>query len=57
MNHPPLTPQDRYATIVDALLGSADVTLGSPGKKGFGSAALQLSGRIFAMLAGGVQLQ
>jgi hypothetical protein len=53
MNHPPLTPQDRYATIVDALLGSADVTLGSPGKKGFGSAALQVSGRIFAMLAGG----
>ncbi len=53
MSHTPITPDDRYATLVDALLGSADVTLGSPGTKGFGSSALQISGKIFAMLAGG----
>ena len=48
-----ITPEDRYATLVDALLGSTDVTLGSPGKKGFGSSALQVNGRIFAMLSNG----
>lgn len=48
-----ITPEDRYATLVDALLGSADVTLGSPGKKGFGSSALQVNGRIFTMLSNG----
>ncbi len=53
MNDAPITPEDRYATLVDALLGSADVTFGSAGKKGFGSSALQISGKIFAMLAGG----
>lgn len=53
MKHPPITPEDRYATIVDALLSSADVTLGSPGKKGFGSSALQVRGKIFAMLVKG----
>jgi len=42
-------PEDRYAMIVDALVGSADVTLGVPGKKGFGSLALQIGGKIFAM--------
>ncbi len=53
MNDAPITLEDRYATLVDALLGSADVTLGSAGKKGFGSSALQVGGKIFAMLAGG----
>ncbi len=50
MTHPPMTPDERYATLVDALLGSADVTLGSTGKTGFGSAALRVHGKIFAML-------
>ncbi len=45
----------RYATIVDALLGSPDVSCGSPdGKKsnqGFGSSALRINTKIFAMLS------
>lgn len=49
----PSAPEECYATIVGALLGNADVTLGSPGKKGFGSSALQVGGKIFAMLVGG----
>jgi len=53
MNQPLITPEDRYATLVDALLGDADVTLGSPGKKGFGASALQVNGKIFAMLSNG----
>ncbi len=53
MSRPPLTPEERYASIVEALIGNADVTLGSPGKRGFGSSALQVGGKIFAMLVGG----
>jgi hypothetical protein len=53
MSEPLSAPDDRYATLVDALLGGEGVTLGSLGKKGFGSAALQVGGRIFAMLATG----
>lgn len=53
MNHAPMAPEERYDTLVETLLSYADVTLGSPGKKGFGSAALQSSGRIFAMLSNG----
>ncbi len=53
MSHPLNTADDRYATLVDALLSTADVTLGSAGKKGFGSSALRIDGKIFAMLTGG----
>ncbi len=53
MSRPPLTPEERYASIVEALIGNADVTLGSPGKRGFGSSALQVGGKIFAMLVEG----
>ncbi len=53
MTHPYVTLEDRYATLVNALLDNADVTLGSQGKKGFGSSALQVNGKIFAMLAAG----
>jgi len=53
MSQPPSTPEERYAAIVEALLSNPDVTLGSPGKKGFGSSALRTGGKIFAMLAGG----
>ncbi len=47
-----MTPDDRYAALVDALLsmGRADVTLGAAGKTGFGTAALRVHGKIFAML-------
>ncbi len=53
MTAPLTTSDERYATLVDALPGDADVTLGSPGKKGFGSSALQIGGKIFALLAEG----
>ena len=48
-----MTPEERYATLVEALLSNADVALGSAGKKGFGSSALCLRGSIFAMLSNG----
>lgn len=51
MNHVPLAPDERYDTLVETLLSHADVTLGSAGKKGFGSSALQVGGHIFAMLS------
>lgn len=47
------TPEDRYDGLVEALLSTPDVTLGSPGKGGFGSSALQIGGKIFAMLTRG----
>jgi hypothetical protein len=53
MSHPSITPEERYATIVAALLSNPDVTLGSSGKKGFGSSALQINNKIFAMLSKG----
>lgn len=46
-------PDQRYAAVVTAITGAAEVTLGAAGKRGFGSAALQVRGKIFAMLAGG----
>jgi TfoX/Sxy family transcriptional regulator of competence genes len=42
----------RFAGLVEALLGRDGVTLDS-GRRGFGSDALQVDGRIFAMLHGG----
>jgi TfoX/Sxy family transcriptional regulator of competence genes len=48
-----MTPEERYDTLVETLLGHGDVTLGSTGKKGFGSSALQIGGKIFAMLSNG----
>lgn len=53
MTHPLTAPEERYDTLIEALLGEQDVTLGSPGKQGFGAAALQVNGKIFAMLSGG----
>ncbi len=49
MNHPTSTPEARFATIVEELLGNPDVT--SPAGTGFGSLALKVGGRIFAMLS------
>lgn len=45
----PDTPS-RFAKIAAALDGEDGVTLGS-GKRGFGSGALQVNGRIFAMVS------
>ena len=53
MNSSTMTPEARFAAIVDALLSNADVTLGAQGKKGFGSSALQINNKIFAMLSSG----
>jgi hypothetical protein len=53
MESAPLTPDERYETLVEALLGHEGATLGSGGKRGFGSAALQVGGKIFAMLSDG----
>lgn len=53
MNHAPMAPEERYDTLIETLLSHAGVTLGSPGKKGFGSSALQIGGKIFALLSNG----
>ena|SRR2546421_9404849 len=56
MSHPPTTPEERYAAIVEALLSNADVTHGAAepqSKKGFGSSGLKIGGKLFAMLAKG----
>ncbi len=50
MPSPPQTPEEQYATLVDALIGEPDVALGSAGKKRFGASTLQVNGKIFAML-------
>ena len=42
----------RFADLVEALAGREGVTVGS-GRRGFGSGALQVNGRIFAMVSGG----
>ena len=41
----------RYAAVVDEFIKNANVRQGAPGKKGFGSGALQIDGKIFAMLS------
>jgi hypothetical protein len=56
MSHPPNTPEERFATIVEALLSHPDVTPPSDGtqsKKGFGSSGLKIHNKIFAMLVKG----
>ena len=50
MSRPPDTADERYATLVEALANYPRVTVGTRGKKGFGSGALQIDGKIFAML-------
>jgi hypothetical protein len=43
--------QRRFAAIARALAGEARVTVGSSEKKGFGSSALQIDSKIFAMVS------
>ncbi len=55
MSHPPVTPEERFATIVEELLSNSDVTPPSDGpqsKKSFGSSGLRIHNKIFAMLVG-----
>jgi TfoX N-terminal domain len=51
MGDPRITPEERYAALVETLLRSPDVGLSE--KKGFGSSAVWTNGKIFAMLSGG----
>src|SRR4051812_8860447 len=44
------TPEERYSALTDELIDRIDT---GPPSKGFGSGALKVGGRIFAMLAGG----
>ena len=47
-----MTPEDRFEDLVDELLATAGVTPPSPGG-GFGSSALRVQNKIFAMLVRG----
>lgn len=56
MNHPPITPEERFAMVVGELLSNPDVTPPSEetqSKKEFGSSALKIHNKIFAMLVKG----
>ena len=56
MTDPNSGPTEHYATIVDAFRGDPDVTYAADvpgGKRGFGSSALTVKGKIFAMLVNG----
>lgn len=52
-----ITPEERFATLVDAFLDNPVVTPPSdgmqPGRKKFGSSALKVQDKIFAMLSDG----
>ena len=50
MKSAPLAAQRKYARLLRALQDSPGVTLGAP-KRGFGSSALKIDDRIFAMLS------
>jgi hypothetical protein len=45
-----IDPEGRYAELVETLIRNSAVTVGSA-KKGFGSSALQINNKIFAMLS------
>ncbi|MGH2347146.1 MAG: hypothetical protein ACRDG4_18110 [Chloroflexota bacterium] len=53
MGLPTLTPEERYATMVEALIGLPEVTHSADAalaRKSFGSTELKVKGKIFAML-------
>ncbi len=51
MSNPTITPEERYDRLVATLVSEEGVTQSS--KRGFGSSALWIRGKIFAMLASG----
>ena len=56
MTHPSSTPDERFALLVEELLSHPDITPPSDGpqsKKRFGSSALKVKQKIFAMLVEG----
>jgi hypothetical protein len=52
MNHSSITPEERFAMIVEELLNNPDVTPPSNGRS-FGSSGLKVRQKIFAMLVRG----
>jgi len=50
MSQPAISPEDRYAALVDEFLGQPGVMQGG---QGFGSTGLKIRGKIFAMLVRG----
>jgi TfoX-like protein len=53
MDHEALTPAERFDALVEAFAGAPDVTLpfeDPTAQRGFGSSALKVKGKIFAML-------
>jgi hypothetical protein len=53
MDHTALTPADHFDALVEAFAGAPDVTLptdDATAKRGFGSSALKVKDKIFAML-------
>lgn len=50
MDNPAIDPEEQYAALVDAFLGEPGVTQSG---RGFGSSALKINGKIFAMLTKG----
>ncbi|MGH2409571.1 MAG: hypothetical protein ACRDGS_04280, partial [Chloroflexota bacterium] len=56
MSHPAITPEERYAALVQALTGHPEVTHSAeapPVRRSFGSTELKVKGKIFAMLSQG----
>ncbi|HLG78512.1 MAG TPA: TfoX/Sxy family protein [Ktedonobacteraceae bacterium] len=56
MNHANVTPEERFAVVVGEMLSYSDITPpadGTRGRKEFGSSALKVRNKIFAMLIGG----
>jgi hypothetical protein len=55
MSSPPTTPEERYAALVEALVGKSDVTRSAdlPRSKRFGSSELRVNNKIFALLSKG----
>lgn len=47
----PAETQRRFEILASALTREPNVTVGAAGKKGFGSSALQVGGKIFAMIS------
>jgi len=52
MSQPHITPEERFAAIIEELRSTPDVTAPSDGK-GFGASGLKIRNKIFAMLARG----
>lgn len=51
MSTAPSLIAQQFAAIAEALAGEPGVTLGQKGRKGFGASALQVHGKIFAMVS------